>query len=325
MRLRVSLGCALCLAAAVIVTTAVSLEGQAAEKQLLYVTTPGTIYARNDIFGYGGVGVLVYDVRNHWKLVKRFPTWDIPASQDPGRVTGVAASPQTGLLYIATTERLGAWDLTTEKKVWEQDYGGMCCDRLAVSPDGKTLYVPPLGGGGKHDFWIVADAKTGKEITRVPTPMTAGAHNTVYSLDGTRVFMAGTNSKYVTVADATTNKVIQTIGPFGDNIRPFTINGAATLVYINQNSLLGFEIGDVKTGKVIQKIEVKGFGWDLNREVVPGRKGPLHNVPSHGIALTPDEKEIWLSDTSNPYIHIFDNRVNPPKQVMSIKTRFFTE
>jgi DNA-binding beta-propeller fold protein YncE len=37
--------------------------------------------------------------------------------------------------------------------------------------------------------------------------------------------------------------------------------------------------------------------------------------------MTPDEKEIWLADGANYYIHVFDATVMPPKQTTSIKLR----
>ena len=50
---------------------------------------------------------------------------------------------------------------------------------------------------------------------------------------------------------------------------------------MNVNELLGFEIGDLVSGKKLHRVEVKGF-----------KKGPTkrHGCPSHGIGLTPDEK-----------------------------------
>ena len=52
-------------------------------------------------------------------------------------------------------------------------------------------------------------------------------------------------------------------------------------------------------------------------------KGPVkrHGCPSHGIGLTPDEKELWVADALNSRLHIFDATVMPPKQVASIKLR----
>ena len=52
-------------------------------------------------------------------------------------------------------------------------------------------------------------------------------------------------------------------------------------------------------------------------------KGPVkrHGCPSHGIALTPDEKEIWLADGANSKVHVFDATVMPPKQIATIGVR----
>jgi hypothetical protein len=78
------------------------------------------------------------------------------------------------------------------------------------------------------------------------------------------------------------------------------------------NNLLGFEIGDLGTDKMIHRVEVQGFK--------PG-KVKRHGCPSHGIGLTPDEKEVWVSDGSNRRLHIFDATVMPPEQVVSIELR----
>jgi DNA-binding beta-propeller fold protein YncE len=57
---------------------------------------------------------------------------------------------------------------------------------------------------------------------------------------------------------------------------------------------------------------------------VPGFKsGPVkrHGCPSHGVGLTPDEKEVWVVDAANQMVHVFDNTVTPPKQGVSIPVR----
>ena len=53
------------------------------------------------------------------------------------------------------------------------------------------------------------------------------------------------------------------------------------------------------------------------------QKGPVkrHGCPSHGIGLTPDEREIWLADGANSMLHVFDNTVTPPQQVASLPVR----
>jgi hypothetical protein len=81
--------------------------------------------------------VLVFDAGRHFQFVKRIPTWDYPASQDTGKHQGHVRQRGHGMLYLSTNYRLAAMDLKTEKMVWEQTYDGDCCDRAAVSPDGK--------------------------------------------------------------------------------------------------------------------------------------------------------------------------------------------
>ena len=163
------------------------------QRDLLYAAVPGRV---NDI-GFGGVGILVFDTNRNFRFVKRIPTWDYPASLEPENVKGIAASAPLNMIYVSTTNRLAAWDLTTEKKVWEQVYDGNCCDRMALSPDGKTLWVPSFGG----PHWYIVDAATGKLIKDLQTPATDGAHNTIVSLDGTKAFLAGLGSKTMSIAD----------------------------------------------------------------------------------------------------------------------------
>jgi len=285
-----------------ITALAASLPVRAKENHYLYLASPGL---RNYV-EYGGVGVLVFDIDKDYKLVRRIPTWDPPP---PGKqaenVKGIAASAKTGKLCVSTIRRVACFDLLTEKKVWEKAYDGGA-DRLAISPDGKILYIPSLEG----PHWNVVDARTGDVITKVKPD--SGAHNTIYGPDGSRVYLAGLRSPLLSVADTKAHTVMKQIGPFSNVIRPFTINGSQTLCFVNVNELLGFEVGDCKTGKMLYRIEVTGY-----------QKGPTkrHGCPSHGIALTPDEKELWVADAANSSIHVFDAAVMPPKQKMSIKLR----
>ena len=108
---------------------------------------------------------------------------------------------------------------------------------------------------GPH--WTVVNATNGDVIAKIEPK--SGAHNTIYAPDGSRVYMAGLKSPLLSIADPKTNTIVGTVGPFANPIRPFTVNGSNTLVFVNVNSLLGFEVGDVKTGKKLYRVEVQGF------------------------------------------------------------------
>jgi YVTN family beta-propeller protein len=273
----------------------------ATEQHLLYVASPGT---RNYV-EYGGVGLLVFDIDNGYKFVRRIPTWSTPAGKEPENVKGIAASGKTGTVYITSLTHVIAVDAVSGKTIWDKPYEGGT-DRLAISPDGTTLYVPQFEGPA----WHVVNAANGDLIDTITTK--SGSHNTIYSRDGEQVYLAGLRSPLLSVVDTKTRKVTHTVGPFADVIRPFTVNGSRTLAFVNINGLLGFEVGDLKTGKKLHHVEVQGY-----------QKGPVkrHGCPSHGIALTPDEKELWIGDCANSAIHVFDATVMPPKQMTSITAR----
>ena len=114
------------------------------------------------------------------------------------------------------------------------------------------------------------------------------------------------------VADPATHTVVQQVGPFSD-VDP--------------------AVHDQRRADPVLR-ERQRAAWIRSRrsqdreETAPRRsqgysKGPVkrHGCPSHGVALTPDERELWLADGANSAIHIFDARVMPPKQVASIKVR----
>jgi DNA-binding beta-propeller fold protein YncE len=269
-------------------------------RHFLYVAAPGI---RNDL-EFGGAGILVFDMDREFAWVKRIET---PASREakPDNMKGICACAATGKLYFSTPRKLYCLDLKTEKTLWEKALPGGC-DRMSMTVDGKRLYVPSFEG----PHWNVVDGATGDVVAKVETK--SGSHNTVCSLDGSRAYMAGLRSPLLTVVDTKTQESVGQVGPFSSAIRPFTINGSHTLCLVNVNGLLGFEIGDLNTGKKLYRVEVQGF-----------KQGPTkrHGCPSHGVGLTPDEKEIWVCDATNSRMHVFDATVLPPRQTTSIKLR----
>ena len=292
--------CVLALGALLLIGTSARTSAPA-ERHLLYVASPGT---RNYV-EYGGVGLLVFDIDDGYKFVRRIPTWATAEGAKVENVKGIAASAQTGRVYVTSLTRVIAIDAVSGAKIWDRAYDGGA-DRLAISPDGKTLFVPQLEGPA----WHVVDAANGDVLGTIETR--SGSHNTIASADGRVVYLAGLKSATLSIADAREHRLVGAVGPFSNVVRPFTVNGAGTLAFVNVNDLLGFEIGDLRTGKRLYRVEVTGY-----------QKGTVkrHGCPSHGIALTPDERELWLADCANSAIHVFDATTMPPKQVASLPMR----
>lgn len=274
-----------------------SVKMAPADGRYLYVAVPGI----RDYLGYGGHGLLVFDMNNGHKFVKRIPVKGLGPDGKPANVKGIAVSVPLNSIYISTLHAVQRIDLTTEKVLWEKTYVGGA-DRMAISPDGQLMYLPSL----EKSFWNVVDCKTGDVIKKIE--VVKRAHNTIYGPSGKAVYLADIASPLLHVADPKTHTIVKKVGPFGNGIRPFTINAAETRVFATVDSLLGFEVGDLTTGKFLDRMVVQG--WN---------KGPVrrHGNPSHGIALTPSEKEIWLADGYNMRLHVF-SAAKPYQQLTTI-------
>ena len=261
----------------------------------LYVATPGI----RDYLGYGGHGILVFDINNGHKFVKRIKTSGYHPDKTPSNVKGIAVSIPLNSIYVSTLESLQRIDLATDKIICEKFIEGGC-DRMSISPDGKTMYLPSL----EKDIWNVVDCETGNVIKKLDG--FKRAHNTLYGRSGNAVYLADIGNPWVYVASTQENEVTKKVGPFSNFVRPFTVNAKESKVFATVDGLLGFEVGDLNTGEKLAQVVVEGWETGHVRR---------HGNPSHGIGLTPDEKEIWLCDGHNMRMHVFSS--TPPYQQLT--------
>jgi DNA-binding beta-propeller fold protein YncE len=236
----------------------------------------------------------VYDIDHAFRLVRRIP---LPGVNG---VRGVAASPPTHMLYVSygafggpgTVGRLLAYNLLTGKVVYNRSYD-FGIDNMAIDPAGRRIYMPD--GELSHDgVWNVIAARAGNVIGRINGGL--GPHETIVSLNGKRVYLSGVGTPWLEVASTATDRVIKRIGPLRAGVRPTTINGRETLAYTTASGYLGFQVSSITTGRVLFTV---GFG--------PRFPAILHTLtPSHGISLTPNERQLWVMDSPNGYAHVFD-------------------
>jgi hypothetical protein len=268
-------------------------------RHLVYIGTPGDGGTDNQS------GVIVLDADKGYSFLKRI-SYGLPASLTPApKVAGIEASIPLQMVYVATNGFLLAIDLKTDNVAWRFDgestpvehrmgAASGCCERPWLLPDGKTLLV----GSSYNHWWYYIDGATGKILAKVDTPDAPVAHNLSVSPDGQLAILGSMSSPKdgkagIAVLDVPGKKVLRYM-TFSEMVRPLTINHDASLVYVNVNGLIGFEIGDVKTGKMLKRVELPGGEW----------KGKGY---SHGIGMTPDESEIWVADPVEGVWQVWDN------------------
>jgi DNA-binding beta-propeller fold protein YncE len=263
-----------------------------------YVVAPGAIYA--------------YDMDHSFSLVKMLPMTTTSGSN----IKGLAADPNAAMLYVSyggdgQLDGFGSllkYDLVAERLVWSRNYAHGV-DSMAISSDGSLLYMP-VGEEEKSSFeWKIVDAATGDELGNLLGGR--APHNTVVGASGSRVYLAGREDRYLYARNTVDGSLTSTIGPFIDTIRPFTINGAESLVFTTHTNFLGFQVGRIADGQILFSVAVEGFKPESE-----------FTTPSHGISLSPDEQELYLVDTANAYVHVFNVGDLPdvaPSRVASIK------
>ena len=275
----------------------------------LYVSVPGSDLDTSNV----GVSLLVFDIARDHQFVKRIPIWPRARRRqsefvDLSSLRRVPAPAQElqgdHVLYISTTRRLGAIDLASGKVRWEHGYRGHCCDQMAVSPDGRIIYAPAFGS----PEWYVIDPAGGVLVSTVH--VIGWPRSTAFSRDGRLAYLAAWESNRLSVADTASNTITREIGPFSGYLCPFTINRKDTLVFANIDGLVGFEVGDLHTGLVLDRVQVNGY--------TPTQLA-AYECPSHGLAFTPDERELWVADGVDNRLRIFDATTYPPVEKSSIQ------
>lgn len=79
---------------------AVSKDPPSTVKRYLYVAVPGI----RDYLGYGGHGILVFDIDNKHRFVKRIATSGLHSDKTHSNVKGIAVSVPLNSVYVSTLE-----------------------------------------------------------------------------------------------------------------------------------------------------------------------------------------------------------------------------
>jgi len=257
----------------------------------------------------------VYDIDNNFALVKSV---SLPMLSD---VRGVDADPASSSLYIAYGGDGGShgngsllkYNLLTNTIVWSVNYP-FGVDSPAITPNGKMIYLPD-GELSYDGTWHLINTSNGSVSGSIFVTAGGATHNTIVSLNGAHAYLGALNYNYLVQVNTTTNTISNRIGPLVNGVRPFTINSADTLAFTTATGYLGFQVSSTTTGKVLYTVPVKGFSIPPSDSGLP---------PSHGISLSPDEKQLYLMDNVNSYIHVFDISGLPktaPVQIANIPLR----
>ena len=252
-----------------------------------------TLYAINQGAVERG-SISVYGIDTGHRLIK-----SLKPLSNVGDVKGVVASASTGKLYVTYRDvsgigRIYCMNIHDDSTVWDRVVAPGV-DRLAISPDGRLLYVPTWEGGSAN-FINIVDANTGDIVRRLY--FSSHSHDTQYPLSGP-IFQETKaddgSGKYLYLIDPRSYAVSR-VGPFSGILGPYAIDATSTYAVINVSDLWGMQVANLKTGQI-------------TTATIPdhpsGDAGLLH-----GIGWTPDESEVWESGRDSQ-VYIWDMSHNP--------------
>src|SRR5262245_14011120 len=163
-------------------------------------------------------------------------------------------------------------------------------NQCAVTPDGKLVGVPIRGG----DSVDVVDVTAGKVVKNLPVK---APHNCYNAHRNDHVWVTSMGDHKVNLIDLKTLEYLAEI-PVGGIPRPLAVTRDEKTLYCQLSDLHGFVVADVPGRKVIAKVELPPLPPDV--------KFPVPNTPSHGLALTPDEKELWVTSCGTDTVYVYD-------------------
>jgi YVTN family beta-propeller protein len=167
-------------------------------------------------------------------------------------------------------------------------------NECAVTPDGKYVAVPIRDG----DSVDIVDVMQKKVVKTLPIKE---PHNAVSTASNRYLFVSSMGSNAVNVIDLKTMS-FSAIVPAGGRPRPYVISSDGKTMYVAVSFLHGFDIVNIPQKKVLDRVEMPARRSGPPRP----RKFETPDTLTHGLALTPDGKELWVTSLLDDSIYIYD-------------------
>ena len=167
-------------------------------------------------------------------------------------------------------------------------------NHCAVTPDGRYVTVPIRDG----DSVAIVDVNQQKIVKLLPIKE---PHNSVNMGSNRYMFVSSMGSHEIDVIDFEKMDYSAHI-PAGGRPRPFVISKDGRTMYVAVSDLHGFNIVDIPEKKVTQRVEMPSEHPGPPRP----RQFETPDTETHGLALNPDESEIWVTSLLDDCIYIYD-------------------
>lgn len=218
-------------------------------------------------------------------------TGDLKAGE---RVHGVCVQADGKRLFatVETDHTLRIIDTATEQTIGTVKLMGRP-NQCAATPDGKYVAVP-IRDGDTVDIVDVAQQKIVKSLP-IKEP-----HNALNMGSNRYIYVSSMGSHEIDVIDLEKMDFAAHI-PAGGRPRPYAISSDEKNMYVALANLHGFVIVDIPEQKVTERVEIPAQHATLRK-----LEFETPDTLTHGLALTPDGNELWVSSLLDDAMYIYD-------------------
>jgi DNA-binding beta-propeller fold protein YncE len=220
------------------------------------------------------------------------------------KVNSVVGSPDGRTVYVNASldqghpqgrSHLGkvmAYSTQSEKLLWSAAIDGDP-HYFDISRDGTKLFQPLW-----DRYWaVVLDTQSGKEIDRWWGYV--GLHEMRGSKDNKRAYAANSATGALYIYDSDTGEQLAVHNNTRGGIRPFALSPDEALIYMQVAQYHGFDVMDVKTGKILKTVELPALPAGTR---LPQRYPFSYG---HGMAVSPDGKTLVAAASVANYVAVY--------------------
>jgi YVTN family beta-propeller protein len=165
-------------------------------------------------------------------------------------------------------------------------------NQCAATPDGRFVAVPIRDVNVVEIF----DMNQRRAVKTLPVKV---PHNCCNAGSNRHLWVTSMGADEVNLIDVERMEFVAKI-PVGGVPRPIAITRDERTLYSALSDLHGFVIVDIPSRELVRKVELPP---------APPNTDPLEpHAPTHGLALTPDERELWVTSLGDGGMYVFDTR-----------------
>jgi len=163
-------------------------------------------------------------------------------------------------------------------------------NQCASTPDGRYVDVP-IRDANSVD---IVDTQQKKVVKTLPV---REPHSGYDADDNQRIFVSSMGDGQIDLIDLQKMDYVAKI-PVGGIPRPYVVTKDETTIYSALTDFHGFVIASIPERKVIERVALP--------PAPPAACVLEPHTPTHGLALTPDGRELWVTSLGDSGIYVYD-------------------